>query len=929
MKAMNFRYKPVVALLTLLALVYFTLPDKKPASFEKKKSGSPMGTGTPDDPSALQEWEHLRLADPSTGEIPAGIRKRELAFAASLPKNFSRNLTWTLIGPKNLGGRTRALALDVRNENIILAGGVTGGVWRSADAGVSFSKTTDPGQLHSVTSLAQDIRPGKEDTWYMGTGEYYAIVSGTSFTSRFSGDGIFKSSDNGQTWTQLASTASGTPQTLYTNGDMDFVWRVVTDHTDTNDVVLAAVYNGIKRSADGGNSWTNVLGIDTTNINTSDYTDIIITPNGTFFAALSGDGPDKGIYRSDDGITWTNITPSTGFPSTYYRVTMAANPQNENAVMFVMESPGSGPNDHSIWKYTYLSGNGSGSGGMWENRSSNLPNGTCTGYFDFDFGYFHTQGGYDMFVAFHPTDSNTVFIGGTNLYRSSDQFTTSAYDWIGGYQCAANPADYVYPGHHPDQHGMIFLPSNTNTAISFNDGGIFKSTNVMAPTVSWSTLNNGYVTSQFYTVSLEEGDVATDFLTAGAQDNGTWFTNANHMDSLWKWVFNGDGSYCEIPYGRNFYVLSIQQGKIYKVLMDDNGDTTATRRIDPTGGPPSYPFINSFIMDPNNNNRLYVSANNVIWRNDDLAGIPVNGDIYNTISTNWTKITQSTISGALDGGIVCIEMPLNIPDVVYYGTNKSKLFKLTNASGATPVKSALSTAGMPANSYISSIAANPFDGNELLVTFSNYGVKSIFYSSNGGTSFADISGNLEEFADGTGSGPAVYWSTIYPSSPKLYLVGTSIGLFSTDSLNGANTVWVQEGPNDIGNVVINMIKARTFDGKIAVATHGNGIYTSQLTPVVGLHQNLLEELTVHNYPNPFIDWTTIEFSLEKESRVKMRIYDMNGKMIYSAADKNFPSGKHILTWNRENTNGQKAASGTYLLYMEINGKKLSRKLIVE
>lgn len=928
---MNFRYKLLLAALTVTALVYLTPSENSSTGIsENKRIGSPMGVGTPDDPNAAAEWDRLRMADPSTGEIPAGIRNREMAFAQTLPKNLSRSLSWTLIGPGNMGGRTRALALDIRNENIILAGGVTGGVWRSINGGASFSKTTDPAQLHSVTSLAQDIRTGKEDTWYMGSGEYYGIVSGTSFTSRFSGDGIFKSTDNGLTWAQLASTATATPETLYDNGDMDFVWRIVTDHTDTNDVVIAAVYNGIKRSTDGGATWATVLGIDTLNTNTSDYTDIIITPNGTFYAALSGDGIDKGIYRSDDGISWTMILPSTGFPSNYYRITMAHNPLNENSLMFVMESPGTGLNEHSIWKYTYLSGNGSGTGGVWENRSANLPNGTCTGYFDFDFGYFHTQSSYDMCIAFHPTDSNTVFIGGTNVYRSNDQFSTPAYDWIGGYQCdPGNYSNYVYPGHHPDQHGLIFLPSNPNTGISFNDGGIFKTNDIMASTVSWSTLNNKYVTSQFYTVSMEEGDVSTDFLVAGAQDNGTWFTNANHIDSLWKWAFNGDGSYGAIPNGRNFYILSIQQGKIYKVLMDDNGDSTATTRIDPTGGPSAYPFINSLILDPNNNNRLYIPANNVIWRNDDLAGIPVIGDIYNTISTNWTKITQSSISGALDGGIVCVEMPLNMPDVLYYGTTKTKLFKLTNASGATPVKSAMSTAGMPANCYVSCIAANPFDGNEMLVTFSNYSVKSIFYSNNGGTSFTDVSGNLEENADGSGSGPAVYWATVYPTTPKTYMVGTSIGLFSTDSINGTNTVWVQEGPNDIGNVVINMIKARTFDGKIAVATHGNGIYTSNLPAVVGINETAFEEMTVNSYPNPFIDWTTIKFSLEKDSKVSLKIYDLNGKLVKQLANQHFTSGEHIVTWNRENSNGQRVSSSAYVLSITVNEKSVSKKLIVE
>ena len=140
---------------------------------------------------------------------------------------------------------------------------------------------------------------------------------------------------------------------------------------------------------------------------------------------------------------------------------------------------------------------------------------------------------------------------------------------------------------------------------------------------------------------------------------------------------------------------------------------------------------------------------------------------------------------------------------------------------------------------------------------------------------------------------------------------------------------MQEGPDDIGNVVINMIKARTFDGKIAVATHGNGIYTAQLAPVVGINENIFEELTVNSYPNPFIDWTTIRFSLEKESKVVISIYDLNGKLIKNLAGRNYPSGQTTLTWNRENANGHRVSSGTYILSLDVNGKKSSRKLIVE
>ncbi|MBL7898725.1 MAG: hypothetical protein JNJ99_09335, partial [Crocinitomicaceae bacterium] len=159
-------------------------------------------------------YEFMRLRNPQTGEIPADIRNKELAFAETLPVNMKKSFTWEQRGPVNKGGRTRAIAIDVTNENIWLAAGVTGGIWRSIDAGVSWNKVTSPLQPHSITSLVQDTRPGHENVWYAGTGEHYGIVSASTFEARYSGNGLLKSTDGGISWTELTSTQSNTPQTF-------------------------------------------------------------------------------------------------------------------------------------------------------------------------------------------------------------------------------------------------------------------------------------------------------------------------------------------------------------------------------------------------------------------------------------------------------------------------------------------------------------------------------------------------------------------------------------------------------------------------------------------------------------------------------------------------------------------------------------------
>src|SRR5690606_26204824 len=136
----------------------------------------------------------------------------------TIPANYYRSFNWEQRGPWNVGGRTRAIAFDVLDENTWLAGSVTGGIWRSTDAGLTWNKVTNDLDPHSITSIVQDTRPGHENTWYAGTGEKYGVNSQTSFEALYSGDGIIKSTDNGLTWLPLSSTQSNTPTTYLANG---------------------------------------------------------------------------------------------------------------------------------------------------------------------------------------------------------------------------------------------------------------------------------------------------------------------------------------------------------------------------------------------------------------------------------------------------------------------------------------------------------------------------------------------------------------------------------------------------------------------------------------------------------------------------------------------------------------------------------------
>ncbi|MBI3136256.1 MAG: T9SS type A sorting domain-containing protein [Bacteroidetes bacterium] len=829
-------------------------------------------------------YELMRLKNPVTGQIPAGIRNKELAFAQSLPRNMSRAFTWEQRGPVNKGGRTRAVAIDVLNENTWLAAGVTGGIWRSTDAGQNWQKVTGSAQMHSITSIAQDKRPGHENTWYAGTGEHYGIISASTFEARYSGNGMLKSTDGGITWTELTSTQSNSPETFLLNHQMDFVWRVVPDPSNlTDDVVLAAVYNGVVRSDDGGATWTEVLGFlqgSFSNLH-SDYVDLVVTPDGVYYATLSSDSPSKGIFRSaDGGLTWADITPPT-FPTGYGRMTMAVNPLDPNEVWFFGSTNTTYANGHSLIKYNYVSGDGSGAGGTWDDRSANLPDQSCfISEISFEAGYLNTQSSFDVHIAIHPTDPNIIFVAGTSIWRSTDGFSTNTTNkWIGGYQCDDLPYDDInwqlsYPDHHPDQHYMTFLPSDPKVMINVNDGGIYKTVDNTVDSVKWVPMNNGYVTTQFYAVSMVPGETTSDVVIGGMQDNGTWFTNTTEFDSAWVEVGGGDGMYCAITENAEFYVICTQNGKMFLKSIDADGTVLGHERIDPESGPTSYNWCNSLKLDPNNTNTLYWNGRTRLYRLDDLHDITISGDKTNKEPNFWVNIAESNV---LPGGgvITDIEMSKAGLNKVWYGTSQGHVYRLDDANSVSPVMVDLTSDNFPGGSWVSSIAVDPFDANNVLVTFANYEIPSIFHTTDGGLTWDDISGNLEENLDGSGSGPAALWAENYPDGTLF--VGTSVGLFTTTFPDSANTVWTLEP--GIGNVVINHMDYRTFDGKLIVGTHGNGVFSTNLAPAFAGMKPALQTDNLLLYPTV----SGSQITLSGSGITYLEIYDLNGRSVYSSA----------------------------------------------
>lgn len=889
-----------------------------------------------DNPSDRQQYDMKKIINPKTGLIPDGIKLKEYEFSRTLPKkegsfginknndNSIQSAIWQNRGPSNIGGRTRALGIDKANPNIMLAGAVAGGMWRSLDGGQSWVRTTRPEQQPNVSCIAQDPRAGQTNTWYFGTGEGWGsnMVAGGGGKS-YRGDGIYKSTDNGASWFPLTITVSGTPH----NDDLfDFVWNMAVDN---NGFVYAAIKGGIVVSSNGGASWFWAWnGLET---NQSYFTDVAVDSRGNVYATLSSfcsiENPNQvadfyGVfcYRTENQ-QWNDLSGTgSGWPALNAlgtgRCVIAIAPSKEDWIYFLAVNQGAGAQNPESGEWYVLAGlmiEPSTLNYQWVDLSSMIP------YQQGSFGSYNTQLCYNMAIKVKPDDENTVFFTGTNIYRIDTRSTSNPPYWIGGYNPQYDPNAFgngnylewknmMYPNSGWDLHTIAFHPSNPNIMFTGSDHGVQKTSNCMAGSVQWENLDNGYLTTNFYCIAINESVAGDNTVIGGMQDNGTY--GSKNPGEPWKWLTGGDGSYCAIPDNNNYYYVSCQNGTMFKDNVDNNFNTYKMVSTGLSQGG-SFDFIAPFVLDPNNNSLMYFSALNAVYRNNDISG--------DNASTLWEPVVFADDNSYLST-LAVSRTPANY---LFVGTKEGFLYRVDNADW-NPTPYNITSQNFPQGGYIDCIAIDPADANNVIVVFSNYEVQSLFYSSDGGVSFTNISGNLEQNPDGSGAGPSCRTAAfLHRGNQTIYFVGTSIGLFSTTQLNGNQTVWTQEGANSIGNVMIQMIKARQTDGFVAVGTHANGVYTTTI-PVSAEELKSPDVFFIEqNYPNPCDRTTSFNYTIPKSCLFSVKLYDIQGKLISTLFEKNVESGYYTLNFDVSNLQ-----DGIYYYRAEADGYTQTRAVNV-
>jgi photosystem II stability/assembly factor-like uncharacterized protein len=761
------------------------------------------------------------LRDPASGKIPENIRSRELRFAENFDSRkrgravVSADYDWKEAGPNDVGGRTRAIGIDKRNSNIILAGGVSGGLYRSTDKGTTWTLVNDPNEYNGITSIAQDPRAGEEDVWYYATGEF----TGNSATAQggsasYSGNGLFKSTDNGLSWSLISGTDSDVTKW---NKEYDYVSKIMVSPTSGNIFVCANGFGIMKY-----NVTANTDAISLGGINNHYWADIDIDASGNIIAFLSESRSSSvatptnspGIYRStDDGATWTRIGSDSDMNAQYDRGLIRIAPSNTNvAYLFMVDNK-----EPYFYKIDIA-------GGSIIDRTSNV-NETYQGYTSGQTKIYERlgkQGAYNMTLAVHPTDENFVIAGSTSLFRSKDGFATKPsvnYTWIGGYGNRISNT-FIYPNHHPDCHVTAFSPDNSGAVWSGHDGGLSYAADAKLDTESfftWTDKNKGYNITQFYTVALPHRPDDQNLFMGGTQDNGSpMFTFNGTATSASSDRSSGDGSFC--AFGKDYYYASSQNGTLVR--------WKGSRYIlaHPLGAKQQQLFIHPFEMDENNEKIIYYPARGDLYINPDISKIPEGTASADGTTINWTKINVAP-SGYIITALASTTNPANILYVAAYSTSGTpKIYKIESPANSKNRKiTELNISGVQGGVYPHDLYVNPLDGNEFIVVFSNYNITGVYHTTDGGASFNAIEGDLT--GDASNPGPSIRTAAIVNhGDTKIYYLGTSTGLYKTKTLNGASTAWVKVKSDIIGSVIVNDIDVNPSDGKIAVGTHGRGIF---------------------------------------------------------------------------------------------------------
>jgi trimeric autotransporter adhesin len=543
---------------------------------------------------------------------------------------------------------------------------------------------------------------------------------------------------------------------------------------------------GLQRSNDGGNTFT----VITPSSQSSSYcTDIEFSNTGVLHASFGYGASTVAYYKTSNPSTVTTSSWGAG---------NSIRTSSTTARRFEIDVKGD-----TLYGVTTNSSNNIDScyrsvdgGNTWNKMNTAVYTTSLT----------NTQGWYNITLAINPKNANQFIVGGLDAYLSTDGGST-----ISRLSYWVSSAPYVHADHHFIKWWTI--DGNQTKLIIASDGGIFYSNN---DGLTFVDKNKNLGLKQFYSCAIHP--TTTDYFLAGAQDNGTHLLTKPGL-SYSKEVTGGDGAYVDIDQDEPQYQFGAYVYNQYR-RSTNGGATWSSFNISSSAGS----FINQFDYDDVQNVMFCNYGTNVFlrWNNPQTATSTANTDIITLNELNNGRATAITVSPYTTGR-------------VFFGSSTGSVTVVNNSAttigtGSTDVV----YAGQPTSGSINCIAVGSTD-NYLLAVYSNYGINNLWYSSNMGATWTAIDGNLPDMP--------VRWAVFHPTDNYKIVIGTEAGVFSTLNVNGASTQWTVSPGFPL--VRVDMLKLRKTDNLLVAATHGRGLWSSNILDVLPLKNisisgNLLE-----------------------------------------------------------------------------------------
>lgn len=786
------------------------------------------------------------------------------------------------IGSATMSGRAAAIdAIEKDGRTTIFIGAASGGVWKSINGGTTFTPVFDRQAVQSIGAVAIDHSNPK--VVWVGSGEAWVRNSVSV------GDGVYKSTDGGENWTNVGLK------------DSEHIAKILVDPKDGNNVLVCAtghLWNdnderGVFKTSDGGTTWKKVL----SGPNASTGCGLMArSPQqpGTIFASLwdfrrlgwtfrSG-GPGSGLYKSTDGGDhWTELTESSakGLPAKPWgRVAVAVAPSKPNVVYANIESKKSA---------LFRSDDG---GSTW----TPLDASRFMVWRPFYFGN----------LIVDPKDEHKIFKPDGPLLLS-----------VNGGQSFS----IVSGGAHGDFHDIWINPDNPNIVYATDDGGVWRSED---GGTRWKHQMNLPI-SQFYHVSVDNDDPYHVY--GGLQDNSAWVGDSSYpggvSNAQWENMYGGDGFWMfEDTSDPNYIYAEAQGGTIGRI----NRYSHETRSIQPL---PEYNekklrfnWNTPIHMSPNEKGTLYIGAQ-FLFRSRD------HGQSWERISPDLTTndpekqkqeesggVTVDNSAAEMHTSIYSIsESPKN-GQIIWVGTDDGNV-QITRDGAKNWTNVVGNISGLEKNSWVSTVAAGRFDEGSAYATFDRHtfgDIKPYAYKT---TDYGKTWTALPLDA----SGVRGYAHVIAEDSvdPNLLFVGTEFGLWI--SVDGGQR-WAQYKGSNFPNVAVRDIVVQARESDLVFATHGRGIWIIDdisplraLTPdVMTQEAKLIEGRPAAQYFNADASWPQGDEAFVGLSRpgdaaityyqksrhifgdLKIEIFDQDGKLLDTVAGSK-RRGLNRATWS--------------------------------